>query len=416
MTTLQAAVLGMQQVRLAAGGVPCSPTLQPVTLNGNEDRLILTCQSGGNLRIKANGHVDLEGGRGPWAQFLVEAAEDGALIRLKSVGHHQQFSQSVYLTAATDGGFLQSGSGGDPGSWFSMVPVGESHCVTPAAMDVSDAAHTARPPAAMELTAEQKQEFARDGVLVLKSLIPSALTEDALRTINAQLGAGRGAWGLDENGKESLQMGNVGRSAALRDLLVHRESPLLSVAENLLGTVQPPQQAQVALRFPMAPQEARTRAPKSEEQWHIDGMNRKDHLSPFQLLVGIALSSQPTDECGNLHVWPGHHVTAFNAAKKVRERRAAGISWTAEAGSDDPWLGLRPSLPADGARQVHLEPGDVVLAHQKTPHRIGLNRSPNVRYQVYFRLSARGYAPDGPLGSLFDGWRGMAAGHASPKA
>ena len=58
----------------------------------------------------------------------------------------------------------------------------------------------------------------------------------------------------------------------------------------------------MALRFPTPPGDAmRT---KREEQWHIDGM-KKRHLSPFQLLVGVALSAQPSDDCGNLAVWPG---------------------------------------------------------------------------------------------------------------
>ena len=35
---------------------------------------------------------------------------------------------------------------------------------------------------------------------------------------------------------------------------------------------------------------------------------------------------------------------------------------------------------------VLLKKGDAVLAHQLLPHRIGLNYSPNIRYQVYYRV------------------------------
>ena len=35
---------------------------------------------------------------------------------------------------------------------------------------------------------------------------------------------------------------------------------------------------------------------------------------------------------------------------------------------------------------VILNKGDAVIAHQLLPHRIGINYSANIRYQVYFRV------------------------------
>jgi ectoine hydroxylase-related dioxygenase (phytanoyl-CoA dioxygenase family) len=35
---------------------------------------------------------------------------------------------------------------------------------------------------------------------------------------------------------------------------------------------------------------------------------------------------------------------------------------------------------------VQLAPGDVVIAHQMLAHGIGSNSSPNIRYQIYFRV------------------------------
>jgi len=47
----------------------------------------------------------------------------------------------------------------------------------------------------------------------------------------------------------------------------------------------------VALRFPDV---SKAVAP---DQWHIDGMKKHGHMSPFDLLVGVALSAQPHVRC-----------------------------------------------------------------------------------------------------------------------
>ena len=58
---------------------------------------------------------------------------------------------------------------------------------------------------------------------------------------------------------------------------------------------------------------------------------------------------------------------------------------------------------------MHLQPGDVVIAHQKLPHRISLNHSPHVRYQIYFRISSSQLTDAvraAPLGGLWDRFEG----------
>lgn len=61
--------------------------------------------------------------------------------------------------------------------------------------------------------------------------------------------------------------------------------------------------------------------------------------------------------------------------------------------------------PPSGAPRAWRS-GDVVLAHQKLPHSVGLNRSPHIRYQVYFRLSSREYKPaKAAERGLWDNWR-----------
>ena len=58
------------------------------------------------------------------------------------------------------------------------------------------------------------------------------------------------------------------------------------------------------------------------------------------------------------------------------------------------------------ATQVLLRKGDVVLAHQKLAHFGGANCSPDIRYQVYFRVGHLGRrasgAPEQDVDALLD--------------
>ena len=64
---------------------------------------------------------------------------------------------------------------------------------------------------------------------------------------------------------------------------------------------------------------------------------------------------------------------------------------------EDIWYGERPILGPNVAVQLHLEPGDAILASQKLPHRVSPNYSPHIRYMVYFRLSSVRHSPDDAL-------------------
>jgi len=195
-------------------------------------------------------------------------------------------------------------------------------------------------------------------------------------------------------------------------------SGLYGVAQALLGNVTTPKMAQLALRFP------NERKEPPEEQWHIDGM-KKHHLSPFNLLVGVALSAQPAQDMGNLAVWPGCHVVVHEAVGRARARQGedamavevagdgsvqqatAAVEEEADEDEDteedgDAWRGERPVLGPNACAQLLLEPGDAVLLHQRLPHRVSPNHSPHVRYMAYFRLSNVEHRPNAPVGGLRD--------------
>ena len=127
--------------------------------------------------------------------------------------------------------------------------------------------------------------------------------------------------------------------------------------------------------------------------WHLDGMD-KGLYGPFSLLIGVALSDQTVDNCGNLGVHAGSHHTLKDFLKKyaaacdhstldannetaVQERRLYAVSLVQN----------KPIL--DEPIQVKLRKGDVVFALHKLAHLGTPNYSEHIRKMVYFRVSHR---------------------------
>jgi len=394
---MQAAFLSSPLVQLVDPRVGMrSQVLRPTLINDNVNRRVVTLgfKKGAsiklrNLRIGRDGAVGINNGqKGMWARFLVEEAENG--IRLKSIGHKRELGRDVYLKADLDAtaGHLVFGSSEHQGE-DTIFTVEAAKVEPPPVVIIDEEELNSR-----VLTDEEKATFVNDGVLVLRGVVPPEAVADAVRTINHQLGVGGGPWEKDDDGNKLGRASGLQASEPIRDLLA--KTPLHGVASQLLGRqFKGGNSGQVALRFPEPVDSKRKDSPP--EQWHIDSMNKTPHMSQFMLLAGVALSDQPSDDCGNLHVWRGLHGHVHGAVKMMHEiRERERIPYAVPEGKgDDPWLGQRPLLPETQMSQVHLQPGDIVLAHQKAPHRIGINRSPSIRYQVYFRLSAEGYEPVG---------------------
>lgn len=366
----------------------------------------------GNLRITKDGSAaNFNGARGAWARFIVEPSDDSKVI-LRSVGHREA-GRDVYLALASN----RLCGAAQPVA-FSVTDAAEAEVADGQALDAAETEVVDGQAPEFELTDEMKREFAREGFIVLPGLVAPELVNTALQAINAQLGAGSNAWQTDDEDGGMRLGGNVGRSTPISDLLYR--SPAHGVAEQLLGKTNRPAGGQVALRFPCAPNDAAAMArEKRDEQWHIDGMNKQSHMSPFDILMGVALSDQPEEGYGNLGVWPGSHLPIHEAVKRQRAKRA-----TAErekegelddesidgsvGGAEDPWLGERPKLSSWPMLHVKAGAGSIVLAHQKLAHRITFNKSPHVRYQIYFRLSADRRNAHAPLGGVWDNFRGLA--------
>jgi Phytanoyl-CoA dioxygenase (PhyH) len=222
-----------------------------------------------------------------------------------------------------------------------------------------------------ELSPAQKQSLVQDGYVVLPGAVPRALVDDALRAINASLGAR----GIDPERLPTFRAQSYCpelQSEPVITDLVNRSSAW-SYAESAIGAGNidgPVRGGQIALRFPSL-------EPPRPAHPHLDGMYTptngvpKGTIRTFTALVGVVLSEVSGPDMGNLWVWPGTHR---QYERYFRERGAQAL------------LEGMPSVPLPEPRQIMGQPGDVVLCHYQLGHGIGLNSSPQIRYAIYFRL------------------------------
>jgi ectoine hydroxylase-related dioxygenase (phytanoyl-CoA dioxygenase family) len=93
----------------------------------------------------------------------------------------------------------------------------------------------------------------------------------------------------------------------------------------------------------------------------------------------VLLSDQPTENMGNLWVWPGTHLT--------------DQAFFGEHGPDALLgCGGYPPIALPTPEQVRGRAGDLLLAHYLLGHNIGGNTSDTVRRAAYFRVKRVGHA------------------------
>lgn len=112
--------------------------------------------------------------------------------------------------------------------------------------------------------------------------------------------------------------------------------------------------------------------------WHIDGVPTRlnemvgGRLGVFTALVGVFLTPCEQDDAGNFTVFPSSHE---------RLRR-----WFVDQGR----VGLaagRPDIDPGPPHQLHVRPGDVVVANYLLAHAATPNASSVQRRAVFFRLA-----------------------------
>ncbi|DBA03456.1 TPA: hypothetical protein N0F65_002864 [Lagenidium giganteum] len=356
------------------------------------------------LRVNQNGHVDWAIAAAKFASFLVEelaaddaivaslevngspmAASDCHVVFLKSLVHQKKVNCDGEL-----GWYLGTDLAGESGADAAAPLIGNAargsgslfslRVVSARAAFAIDPARTRFEGAFAQqlsiLSPSQRQSFIQNGYLVIHSAVPMHLVNAALRRINHDLGVpGR----MIDGGVEGAAKlsGNVSNSDEILNLFHLSSASAYAEALVGIGKVAPPQGAQIALRFPEL---GEPREPLGTE-WHTDGM-RQGKLHPFTLLLGVALSEVREPLSGNFTVFPGSHQSL---AKMLRpDGKLAGCDDECYR-ADSVWGdGTLPDLGIPV--QLLASRGDIVLAHPNLAHRGGLNFSPDIRYQVYFRL------------------------------
>jgi hypothetical protein len=248
----------------------------------------------------------------------------------------------------------------------------------------------------MMLDSAARQALRQDGFVVLRQLVPPAMIDEALRTINAQLG---------NEGIAKDQLPGFRARTFTPELCTHpaimglfSASPLAAMADAALGggKVRPPTQAQIALRFPSFPDAG----PGSPAVPHIDGIASPGNgvtpgtLQHFTALAGVFLSAVNAADRGNLTVWPGSHR---RIEEHFRQHGPGAI------------VDRFPDLDLGPPRAICAQPGDALLAHYALAHGIAPNLGPDVRYAVFFRLAHIAHDSFGtrPLTDLWLEWEGL---------
>ncbi|GMF14985.1 unnamed protein product [Phytophthora lilii] len=335
------------------------------------------------LKVALNGHVSWALAAAKFAAFLAEfeteeAPKDGELIvHFKCLAHQKKTSRSEstgwYLgVAASPAPGLVGDAGKGEDSLFRLAIVSSRAAF---ALDTTRSVMTHSRHSSI-LSESQRRSFMQNGYLQIRGAVALPLANAALRRINHDLGIPGSM--IDGGVEGSIKLaGNTSNSDAILDL--YYLSDVSKYVEALVGEglVVPPQGAQIALRFPEL---GEPREPLGTE-WHTDGM-RQGRLHPFTLLASIALSNVQEPLCGNLTVFPGSHISL--QSRLTADGKIHGHDDECYK-ADSVWGdGTLPDLGTPV--QLLASRGDLVLAHPNLAHRGGLNFSPDIRYQVYFRI------------------------------
>jgi len=244
------------------------------------------------------------------------------------------------------------------------------------------------------LTPAQTRALVEDGYVHLEGVIAAPLMDEALRAINASLGSA----GMPKEQlaifRASTYTPELVSSETMRAL--YHKSALAPLVASVIGAgrVRPPEQVQIALRFPTL-----TAAPAVP---HIDGVAYPGNgvppgtLQHFTALAGVFLSDALGHDRGNFTVWPGSHrkLEAY-----VREHGPGAL------------VNGLPALDYGPPRPLAVHAGDAILAHYLLAHAAGPNLGPHIRYAVFFRLAHvdHAHADTRPLADLWREWENVRA-------
>ncbi|MFF0493930.1 phytanoyl-CoA dioxygenase family protein [Nocardia sp. NPDC004068] len=236
------------------------------------------------------------------------------------------------------------------------------------------------------LTAQEREQFIENGVLVKRSAIPAEVVRPAQSLIADWIA--RGDW--HKQVKQYTQRTFAPELESHPRILELYSYPWVSEAVRAL--VAKPcavEKAQIQIRLP----DAWLSDQQPIKAMHVDGV-ACPHLDPrelrtFSLLVGVVLSDINDPNGGPLRYQTGGHL---RMAEWFRDEWSLGIT-----DQTPPDIGNTQGHPFFGA------PGDVLLMHHLVPHSVGQNFTLFPRVMVYFRVSHVDHASR-RLEALKDPW------------
>ena len=252
-----------------------------------------------------------------------------------------------------------------------------------------------------DVTADWTERLMRDGYLHLAGAVPRARVDAALRRINAWMGRGMPPAEMDRYTHQSACPDDRDHPV-FTNLFV--ESSMADLVEEIFRPhgIAPVAHPQIALRFPtLTPGVPPPPAP------HLDGIPTPRNGVPpgkienFAALVGVYLRDVDAPWSGNFTVWPGsHHAHAAYFKTHGPRVLLAGV----------------PDLDRGPPRQLTGRAGDAFLCHYLLAHGAAPNRSPNIRYAVFFRLRHAHHDALGvrPIMEPWLGWDGIEAPRITP--
>lgn len=216
----------------------------------------------------------------------------------------------------------------------------------------------------------QNNQLLKDGYVIISNGVPKEQVVNAKKAINQSLGKGM-------TFREAVLGRALGYCSELNSNevileLFYRSRAKAVVQELFDGEYDAVDSGQIALRFSEMIDEGDIPAP------HIDGLPSpyngvtRDSYNNFEMLVGVFLSDVHEHFAGNLTVWPGSHNI-------IRD-------YFRYKGTDAVLDGM-PEVDMGVPKQILVNQGDIIFCHYLLAHSVSSNKTANLRYAVYFRIS-----------------------------
>lgn len=240
------------------------------------------------------------------------------------------------------------------------------------------------------LSDDDKRDFIRDGFVVLRGAIPTDMVEAAGGRVDEAYE--NGDYKFDETKFDPVPQFS-------KDLQQHPDicellnrSCVYGAMEDLLGTGNVTYNGMTQIAFRTRDKAMVRKGMQMTDmipkmRYHIDGGEGKlaKTGTPFTLLVGVCLSANQDIEenRGQFTVWKGSH---FKLHEVVRQRWKDNLIkghaiFGGHGNSQKPNIGF--------PQRLLMNPGDVVLVHQRLGHAGGINLHEEPRKNLYFRIRHR---------------------------